>query len=61
MFTEHVCMTGINVALPAIAVTCAIPATRTSVAHVRENMNAGYGRLPDASLRQRIIAAVGQA
>jgi diketogulonate reductase-like aldo/keto reductase len=42
------------------AVTCAIPAT-TRVAHVRENMNAGYGRLPDASLRQRIIAAVGQA
>ena len=39
------------------AVTCAIPAT-SSVAHVRENMNAAYGRLPDASLRRRIIAAV---
>ena len=39
------------------AVICAIPAT-TSVAHVRENMNAAYGRLPDASLRQRMIAAV---
>jgi len=42
------------------AVTCAIPAT-TSVAHVRENVNAAYGRLPDASLRQRIIAAVERA
>ncbi len=39
------------------AVTCAIPAT-TSVAHVRENMSAAQGRLPDASLRQRTIAAV---
>jgi len=42
------------------AVTCAIPAT-TRVAHVRENMNAAYGRLPDASLRQRIIGAVERA
>jgi diketogulonate reductase-like aldo/keto reductase len=42
------------------AVTCAIPAT-TRVDHVRENMNAAYGRLPDASMRQRIIAAVGHA
>jgi len=42
------------------AVTCAIPAT-TSVAHVRENMNAAYGRLPDAALRQRIAGAVERA
>jgi len=42
------------------AVTCAIPAT-TSVAHVRENMNAAYGRLPDAELRQRIVAVVERA
>ena len=42
------------------AVTCAIPAT-TSVAHVRENMSAAYGRLPDAALRQRTIAAVERA
>jgi diketogulonate reductase-like aldo/keto reductase len=42
------------------AVTCAIPAT-TSVAHVRENMNAAYGRLPDASMRQRIVGAVERA
>jgi diketogulonate reductase-like aldo/keto reductase len=39
------------------AVTCAIPAT-TSVAHVRENMNAAYGRLPDAWMRQRIVGAL---
>jgi len=39
------------------AVTCAIPAT-TSVAHVRENVNAASGRMPDASMRQRMIAAV---
>jgi len=42
------------------AVTCAIPAT-SRVAHVRENMDAAYGRLPDAALRQRIIAAVERA
>ena len=39
------------------AVTCAIPAT-TSVAHARENMSAATGRLPDAAMRQRMIAAV---
>jgi len=39
------------------AVTCAIPAT-TSVAHVRENVNAAIGRMPDAAMRQRIVAAV---
>ncbi len=41
-------------------VTCAIPAT-TSVAHVRENLNAASGRLPDAALRQRMIGAVERA
>ena len=35
------------------AVTCAIPAT-SSVAHVRENMAATGGRMPDEALRQRI-------
>ena len=39
------------------AVTCAIPAT-TSVAHVRENMNSAYSRMPDEALRLRMIAAV---
>jgi diketogulonate reductase-like aldo/keto reductase len=37
------------------AVTCAIPAT-SRVAHVRDNMKAAYGRLPDAALRARIAA-----
>ncbi|MBT7954396.1 MAG: aldo/keto reductase [Rhodospirillaceae bacterium] len=36
------------------AVTCAIPAT-SRVDHLRENMNAGRGRLPDAKTRQRMI------
>ncbi len=35
------------------AVTCAIPAT-SSVAHVRENLLAGAGRMPDDALRKRI-------
>jgi aryl-alcohol dehydrogenase-like predicted oxidoreductase len=35
-------------------VTCAIPAT-SSVAHVRENMGASRGRLPDAAMRRRMI------
>jgi diketogulonate reductase-like aldo/keto reductase len=39
------------------AVTCAIPAT-TSAAHVRENMGAAYGRLPDESARRRMVADV---
>lgn len=39
------------------AVTCAIPAT-TSVAHVRENMGAALGRLPDDPMRRRMIAHV---
>jgi diketogulonate reductase-like aldo/keto reductase len=39
------------------AVTCAIPAT-TRVDHVRENMGAAYGRLPDEAMRARIIAHV---
>ena len=41
------------------AVTCAIPAT-TNAEHVRENMGAAYGRLPDNAMRQRIATYVGQ-
>lgn len=37
--------------------TCAIPAT-TSVAHVRENMAAGRGPMPDAAARARMAAQV---
>ena len=40
------------------AVTCAIPATG-SVAHVRQNMGAALGRMPDAALRRRMAAHVG--
>ena len=36
------------------AMTCAIPAT-TQLAHMRENMAALYGRLPDEAQRQRMI------
>lgn len=37
------------------AVTCAIPAT-TNPAHMRENIGALAGRLPDAALRRRMAA-----
>jgi len=39
------------------AVTCAIPAT-SNVDHVRENMAAARGPLPDAAMRQRMIEYV---
>lgn len=39
------------------AVTCAIPAT-TRVDHVRENMAAATGQLPDQAMRARMIAYV---
>jgi diketogulonate reductase-like aldo/keto reductase len=39
------------------AVTCAIPATRR-VDHVRENMAAARGRMPDESMRRRMAAHV---
>jgi diketogulonate reductase-like aldo/keto reductase len=39
------------------AVTCAIPAT-SKVAHVRENMAAARGTLPDEAMRRRMIAYV---
>ena len=38
------------------AVTCAIPAT-SKAAHLRDNMQAGLGRLPDEETRNRIAAA----
>lgn len=37
------------------AVTCAIPAT-SKARHMRDNMQAGFGRLPDAQERQRMLA-----
>jgi diketogulonate reductase-like aldo/keto reductase len=39
------------------AVTCTIPAT-SKVAHMRENIGAAYGRLPDAGMRKQIVEAV---
>ncbi len=36
------------------AVTCAIPAT-SKVPHMKENMDAGLGRMPDAQERQRML------
>ncbi len=39
------------------AVTCAIPAT-SQLAHVRENMGAATGALPDAAMRRRMISYV---
>jgi diketogulonate reductase-like aldo/keto reductase len=39
------------------AVTCAIPAT-SDAAHLRDNMEAAYGRLPSEKMRARIAAAV---
>ena len=41
------------------AITCAIPAT-SRVEHVRENMVAATGVLPDESLRARMAAYVRQ-
>lgn len=41
------------------AVTCAIPAT-SRVDHVRENMGAASGRLPDDAMRRRMVAYVEQ-
>lgn len=37
------------------AVTCAIPATG-NVAHLRENMGAAFGRMPDEAFRRRMAA-----
>ena len=37
------------------AVTCAIPAT-TKVHHMRDNMAAGFGRLPDPAMRDKMVA-----
>ena len=41
------------------AVSCAIPAT-TRVDHVRQNVGASYGRLPDDAMRAKIAAQVAK-
>jgi aryl-alcohol dehydrogenase-like predicted oxidoreductase len=40
------------------AVTCVIPAT-SKLDHLRDNMRAGFGRLPDESERKRLTESVG--
>ena len=40
------------------AVTCAIPGT-ANPQHMKDNMQAGVGGMPDASLRAKMIAAIG--
>jgi len=40
------------------AVTCPIPAT-SNPKHVADNLRAGFGRLPDAKLRDQMRAAIG--
>ena len=40
------------------AVTCAIPGT-ANPQHMKDNMQAGVGALPDANLRAKMIAAIG--
>ena len=39
------------------AVTCAIPAT-SKIQHLRDNMKAGLGRLPDPKMRERIARSI---
>ena len=47
----------LHLAVAHPAVTCAIPAT-SQLAHLRQNMGAARGQLPDASLRARMAADV---
>jgi diketogulonate reductase-like aldo/keto reductase len=39
------------------AVSCAIPAT-SQIEHLRENIEAGYGRLPDEAMRKKMLAYI---
>lgn len=41
------------------AVTCAIPAT-SKVKHLEDNMQAGFGRLPDAATREKMASLIRQ-
>lgn len=41
------------------AITCAIPAT-SKLEHLRDNMQAGHGRMPDAKLRLRMADDIGR-
>ena len=39
------------------AITCAIPAT-SNIEHLRDNMAAGVGTMPDDAMRERVFAAI---
>jgi diketogulonate reductase-like aldo/keto reductase len=54
---QHWAQVVLKFAVSHPAVTCAIPAT-SRVAHVRQNMAAARGPMPDAALRRRIGAEV---
>ena len=41
------------------AVTCVIPAT-SKEKHMRDNLRAGFGRMPDAALRERMAADIAR-
>jgi aryl-alcohol dehydrogenase-like predicted oxidoreductase len=41
------------------AVTCVIPGTRR-IAHLKDNVGAGMGRLPDTGMRRRMVEYVGR-
>jgi aryl-alcohol dehydrogenase-like predicted oxidoreductase len=41
------------------AINCAIPGT-SRVAHLRDNLGAGTGRLPDAKMRRRMAGHLEQ-
>ena len=40
------------------AVTCVIPAT-SKLRHMTDNLGAGFGELPDAKVRQRMVDFIG--
>lgn len=41
------------------AVTCVIPAT-SRVSHMRDNLQAGFGKLPDANMRERMAKEIAR-
>ena len=41
------------------AVSCVIPAT-SKPHHMRDNLEAGFGELPDAATRKRMVALIGE-
>jgi diketogulonate reductase-like aldo/keto reductase len=54
---SHWAQVALKFAVSHPAVTCAIPAT-SQVAHLRQNMAAARGRMPDAALRSRMARDV---